>query len=252
MTVVEMGPSHLPRTAYSKDGRIALLRTLSSHTKSLLSRYIQHAIFCICCQVTNGQPIVSSMQVIGVGAAVLGDMSSRPYWGLYELDFVFSTIIVSSSSHNLAVCMLLIAVCCSLHSHALLCLIALFSIMLLLLHSPFQKACSHVCWCSISLRAGADYLHIDLTCSVVWILKVGSIVNLSLMYLLAPVASSTAGKSMGFIQRLFSDQILRAWGAPTGHMFERGYPFASRVVNIGYKVPCPCNSTPSMMGHSSS
>lgn len=35
------------------------------------------------------------MQVIGVGAAVLGDMSSRPYWGLYELDFVFCTIIVS-------------------------------------------------------------------------------------------------------------------------------------------------------------
>ncbi len=35
------------------------------------------------------------LQVIGVGAAVLGDMSSRPYWGLYELDFVFSTVIVS-------------------------------------------------------------------------------------------------------------------------------------------------------------
>ena len=28
-------------------------------------------------------------QIIGVGAAVVGDMSSRPYWGLYELDFVF-------------------------------------------------------------------------------------------------------------------------------------------------------------------
>ena len=35
-------------------------------------------------------------QIIGVGAAVLGDMSSRPYWGLYELDFVFSTLIVST------------------------------------------------------------------------------------------------------------------------------------------------------------
>jgi hypothetical protein len=33
-------------------------------------------------------------QIIGVGAAVLGDMSSRPNWGLYELDFVFSTVIV--------------------------------------------------------------------------------------------------------------------------------------------------------------
>ncbi len=33
-------------------------------------------------------------QIIGVGAAVVGDMSSRPYWGLYELDFVFSTLVV--------------------------------------------------------------------------------------------------------------------------------------------------------------
>ena len=70
--------------------------------------------------------------------------------------------------------------------------------------------------------------------------QVGSIVNLSLMYLLAPTASSTAGKSLGFVQRLFSDQILQAWGAPTGHMFERGYPFASRVVNLGYKVAYLC------------
>ena len=41
---------------------------------------------------------------------------------------------------------------------------------------------------------------------------------------------------MGPIQKLFSDQILRGWGAPTGHLFERGYPFASRIVNLGYKV----------------
>ena len=67
-------------------------------------------------------------------------------------------------------------------------------------------------------------------------LQVGSIVNLSLMYLLAPTAASSAGKSLNFIEKLFSDQILRSWGAPTGHMFERGYPFASRVVNLGYKV----------------
>ena len=33
-------------------------------------------------------------QVIGVGAAVLGDMSTRPFWGLHELDFVFSTLVV--------------------------------------------------------------------------------------------------------------------------------------------------------------
>ena len=68
--------------------------------------------------------------------------------------------------------------------------------------------------------------------------QVGSIVNLSLMYLLAPTASSAAGKSAGLIQKLFSAQLLQAWGAPTGHMFERGYPFASRVVNLGYKVAC--------------
>ena len=35
------------------------------------------------------------VQFIGVGACVLGDMSSRPNWGLYELDFVFSTLVVS-------------------------------------------------------------------------------------------------------------------------------------------------------------
>lgn len=35
-------------------------------------------------------------QVIGVGAAVVGDMASRPNWGLGELDFVFATLIVGS------------------------------------------------------------------------------------------------------------------------------------------------------------
>lgn len=35
------------------------------------------------------------MQIIGVAAAVIGDMSGRPHWGLYELDFVFSTLVVS-------------------------------------------------------------------------------------------------------------------------------------------------------------
>jgi len=34
------------------------------------------------------------MQLIGVGASVVGDMSSRPNWGLNELDFVFSTLVV--------------------------------------------------------------------------------------------------------------------------------------------------------------
>ena len=35
-------------------------------------------------------------QVIGVGASVLGDMSSRPNWGMNELDFVFATLVVGS------------------------------------------------------------------------------------------------------------------------------------------------------------
>ncbi|KAJ9513836.1 hypothetical protein QJQ45_020916 [Haematococcus lacustris] len=35
-------------------------------------------------------------QVIGVSASVVGDMSSRPNWGLNELDFVFSTLVVGS------------------------------------------------------------------------------------------------------------------------------------------------------------
>ncbi len=46
---------------------------------------------CICLTCSKSHLF---LQVIGVGAAVLGDMSSRPYWGLYELDFVFCTIIV--------------------------------------------------------------------------------------------------------------------------------------------------------------
>ena len=39
---------------------------------------------------------VFSEVVIGVGACVIGDMSSRPNFGLDELDFVFSTIVVGS------------------------------------------------------------------------------------------------------------------------------------------------------------
>jgi hypothetical protein len=39
---------------------------------------------------------VFSEVVIGVGACVIGDMASRPNFGLDELDFVFSTIVVGS------------------------------------------------------------------------------------------------------------------------------------------------------------
>lgn len=34
-------------------------------------------------------------QIIGVSASVIGDMASRPNWGLNELDFVFATLVVS-------------------------------------------------------------------------------------------------------------------------------------------------------------
>ena len=42
-------------------------------------------------------PPADSVQVIGVGAAVVGDMSTRKDWGIHELDFVFSTIVVCQS-----------------------------------------------------------------------------------------------------------------------------------------------------------
>ena len=32
--------------------------------------------------------------MIGVSASVIGDMASRPNWGLNELDFVFATLVV--------------------------------------------------------------------------------------------------------------------------------------------------------------
>ena len=104
-------------------------------------------------------------QVIGVGAAVLGDMSSRPNWGLGELDFVFSTLVV------------------------------------------------------------------------------GSILNFSLMYLLAPVAAakgaaalSSSAAASSLIGRLASGAPLARAGAPVGHMFERGqFSLAARALNALYK-----------------
>eukprot|EP01024_Parvocaulis_polyphysoides_P044311 TRINITY_DN40802_c0_g2_i1.p1 TRINITY_DN40802_c0_g2~~TRINITY_DN40802_c0_g2_i1.p1 ORF type:complete len:368 (-),score=46.38 TRINITY_DN40802_c0_g2_i1:1305-2255(-) len=96
-------------------------------------------------------------QIIGVGAAVIGDMSSRPNWGLNELDFVFSTLIV------------------------------------------------------------------------------GSIMNFSLLYLLAPTLASLGGGG-SLIQKMFSEQTLKNWGIPGGHMFERGsYALSKRLMNFGYK-----------------
>ncbi|KAK9809718.1 hypothetical protein WJX73_009349 [Symbiochloris irregularis] len=94
-------------------------------------------------------------QIIGVAASVIGDMSSRPHWGLHELDFVFSTLVV------------------------------------------------------------------------------GSILNFSLMYFLAPTTGGAAAG--GLLQRLFSDLYLRRWGAPGGHLFEPGFAVSKRLLNFGYK-----------------
>eukprot|EP00775_Hariotina_reticulata_P011776 gene11776-11921_t len=98
-------------------------------------------------------------QVIGVGASVIGDMSSRPNWGLNELDFVFATLVV------------------------------------------------------------------------------GSIVNFSLMYLLAPTAAARTGSAAGqsFLVRALSDEFLAKWGAPGGNMFEAGFPAHKRLLNFAYK-----------------
>lgn len=39
---------------------------------------------------------IPTPQILGVGSAVIGDMASRPNWGLDELDFVFATLVVGS------------------------------------------------------------------------------------------------------------------------------------------------------------
>ena len=100
---------------------------------------------------------VLTEQIIGVGASVLGDMSSRKDWGIHELDFVFATLIV------------------------------------------------------------------------------GSIINFSLMWFLAPTASA-GGASASFTSKFFGDFFLKKWGAPTGHMFQPGFSVAKRATNFAYKV----------------
>ena len=99
---------------------------------------------------------VLTEQIIGVGASVLGDMSSRKDWGIHELDFVFATLIV------------------------------------------------------------------------------GSIINFSLMWFLAPTASAGSATA-SFTSKFFGDFYLRKLGAPTGHMFEPGFSIASRATNFMYK-----------------
>lgn len=99
---------------------------------------------------------VLTEQIIGVGASVLGDMSSRKDWGIHELDFVFATLIV------------------------------------------------------------------------------GSIINFSLMWFLAPTASAGSATA-SFTSKFFGDFFLRKWGAPAGHMFEPGFSMAARATNFMYK-----------------
>ena len=66
------------------------------------------------------------------------------------------------------------------------------------------------------------------------VLQVGSIVNFSLMYFLAPTAGSSAAAT-GFISTLFSDRILRSWGAP-------GVLSPQIVLTAFYPVPISCFS----------
>ncbi|GLI67998.1 hypothetical protein VaNZ11_012210 [Volvox africanus] len=98
-------------------------------------------------------------QVIGVSACVIGDMSARPNWGLNELDFIFSTLVV------------------------------------------------------------------------------GSIMNFSIMYLLAPTAGAAASAAATpLIVRLVGDYYLKAWCAPGGNCFEAGsFTAAQRLTNLVYK-----------------
>jgi hypothetical protein len=85
-------------------------------------------------------------------------MSSRPNWGLNELDFVFSTLIV------------------------------------------------------------------------------GSIMNFSLMYLLAPTgANAGAAVSKNLIAKFFDERTLTRMGAPGGHIFEKGFSLGGRAINLMYK-----------------
>ena len=74
-------------------------RSSSSRCAECLPLWLRmHCKACMRLQLSSPPPLwsttVCGVQIIGVGAAVVGDMSSRPYWGLYELDFVFSILVV--------------------------------------------------------------------------------------------------------------------------------------------------------------
>ena len=159
-------------------------------------------------------------QVIGVSASVVGDMASRPNWGLKELDFVFATLVVSwgwgpglcghqrlggSKRRGAAACNVPIGV------------------------RPPPRPTRRPGYPRQAARPltlpGPPPLP-----------QVGSIVNFALMYLLAPVASASgAGAQLGLVQKVFGEHYLRAWAAPTGHMFEPGFALGARAVNFAYK-----------------
>ncbi|KAI8475234.1 MAG: hypothetical protein J3K34DRAFT_405046 [Monoraphidium minutum] len=66
-------------------------------------------------------------------------------------------------------------------------------------------------------------------------LVVGSVINFSLMYLLAPTAGAAAAGGGSMVQRLLSDEFLKKWGAPGGNMFEAGFGVGGRLTNFVYK-----------------
>lgn len=122
------------------------------------------------------------MQVIGVGAAVVGDMSSRKDWGIHELDFVFSTLVVGTAVHGRPA-LLSSALHLPVHPHTLAVLA--------------KQSQLH---CFEELNAWA---------------QVGSIMNFALMYLLAKTPSSAATARGGnLVARLFDENTLKGMGAP--------------------------------------
>lgn len=175
-----------------------------------------------------------SVQIIGVGAAVVGDMSSRPYWGLYELDFVFSTLVVRlpplpfpQAPHCWLSCCAPLACIFCMHTIAIRswgdlhtwCI--LFGLLLRFdsghgclksaLWYPTSNTCSAAlqCLCLTRCCFSTGILILYHAAAA----QVGSIVNFSLMYFLAPTAGASAGAT-NLLQKLFSEQTLLGMGAP--------------------------------------
>ncbi|KAG2453851.1 hypothetical protein HYH02_002058 [Chlamydomonas schloesseri] len=68
-------------------------------------------------------------------------------------------------------------------------------------------------------------------------LVVGSIMNFTIMYLLAPTAAAAgSAAATPLVARLIGDYYLKAWGAPGGNCFEAGpYSPLQRLTNLVYK-----------------